>query len=638
MSDSYISLFNTSEIQSLTSMNVDDLTINSSLNISGVVIDSLPVDNYTILYTSNQLKVNPGSITDTYINSNLLNGAVSNIANINSNLISISSNVQILQGNVLDINSNIVLINSNIITLTSQLDGKVDKPTSTANAIVRFVGTSGNIQNSNVVIDEGGNITGLTSINDTVNIGNYKFDGLKLAFQQQYGTSGQCYIQMVGGGSITHVSNTWVEFVAPLYGACCNKFSSLGSDITITPGIADSVPRQTYINSNVLIRSGNVLFVDNINSITANANILLLANGTGVIQCNSNIVVDKITSRTANVNLQLGANGTGLVQCNSNVIVDKITSRTTNGDMTIEANGTGKIILGTTSNAVRSSANFTVMNGAGIFADALSSNSTNADLNLTTTTTTCKVNVQRDLAVAGNIAGGSANQIQFRTISTDTASVDLTLTTQTTGQKIIIPDGRKLEIRSQGKSGSGGSTPGMMKIWIDTTTSYAINAQDTGSESGSWGSATWVRGGGTAIGSITHSYGTLTTTYATSSDHRLKINIAPMSGALDRLMTLNPITHNWISENDPLAQTLEKRKTAKIKLNGIGKKSDGFLAHEVMDIVPYAVIGDKDEIDSDGNPVYQQLDYSKIVPLLCGAIQELKMQVDDMKKKSKAPV
>jgi hypothetical protein len=49
---------------------------------------------------------------------------------------------------------------------------------------------------------------------------------------------------------------------------------------------------------------------------------------------------------------------------------------------------------------------------------------------------------------------------------------------------------------------------------------------------------------------------------------------------------------------------------------------DGFLAHEAQAVVPEAVTGEKDAVDDDGNPVYQGIDQSKLVPLLTAALQE----------------
>ena len=54
---------------------------------------------------------------------------------------------------------------------------------------------------------------------------------------------------------------------------------------------------------------------------------------------------------------------------------------------------------------------------------------------------------------------------------------------------------------------------------------------------------------------------------------------------------------------------------------------DGFLAHEVQDIVPEAVIGEKDGLKADGTPKYQGIDQSKLVPLLVKTIQELEARI-----------
>jgi len=101
------------------------------------------------------------------------------------------------------------------------------------------------------------------------------------------------------------------------------------------------------------------------------------------------------------------------------------------------------------------------------------------------------------------------------------------------------------------------------------------------------------------------------TLYNTSSDYRLKENILPISSALDRVSQLKPSRFNFIA--DPT------------------KIVDGFLAHEVQDIVPEAVSGEKDAVDKYGNPEYQGIDQSKLVPLLTAAIQELKAEIDQLK-------
>ncbi len=102
-----------------------------------------------------------------------------------------------------------------------------------------------------------------------------------------------------------------------------------------------------------------------------------------------------------------------------------------------------------------------------------------------------------------------------------------------------------------------------------------------------------------------------TTSFGSSSDYRLKENVVEMTDALDRVSQLKPSRFNFIANPD--------------------KTYDGFLAHEVQDIVPEAISGDKDEVDEDGNEKYQGIDQSKLVPLLVGAIQELKAEIENLK-------
>lgn len=61
--------------------------------------------------------------------------------------------------------------------------------------------------------------------------------------------------------------------------------------------------------------------------------------------------------------------------------------------------------------------------------------------------------------------------------------------------------------------------------------------------------------------------------------------------------------------------------------------ADGFLAHEAQDVVPECVTGTKDEVDDEGNPVYQGIDQSKLVPLLTGALQEALAKIEALEQR-----
>ena len=91
------------------------------------------------------------------------------------------------------------------------------------------------------------------------------------------------------------------------------------------------------------------------------------------------------------------------------------------------------------------------------------------------------------------------------------------------------------------------------------------------------------------------------TTYATSSDYRLKNTIAPMTGALARVAALKPCTYKW---------------------NADGSDGEGFIAHELAEVVPQCVTGEKDAVDAEGKPQYQGIDTSFLVATLTAAIQE----------------
>lgn len=123
------------------------------------------------------------------------------------------------------------------------------------------------------------------------------------------------------------------------------------------------------------------------------------------------------------------------------------------------------------------------------------------------------------------------------------------------------------------------------------TTQYHITFQKSGTS-------------GTVNGKITTN--AFSTTYSTTSDYRLKENIQAVSGATNKVLSLNPVNFRW--KNSSLVQ-------------------DGFLAHEVGLIVPDAIVGEKDAIDSEGNPDYQSIDQAKLVPILVKTIQELEARI-----------
>ena len=96
--------------------------------------------------------------------------------------------------------------------------------------------------------------------------------------------------------------------------------------------------------------------------------------------------------------------------------------------------------------------------------------------------------------------------------------------------------------------------------------------------------------------------------YQTSSDYRLKENVTYDWDAIPRLKELKPVRFNWIKDSTNTV-------------------IDGFIAHETQEVVPESVGGVKDEVypadhEKAGEPKYQGIDQSKLVPLLAKAMIE----------------
>ena len=113
------------------------------------------------------------------------------------------------------------------------------------------------------------------------------------------------------------------------------------------------------------------------------------------------------------------------------------------------------------------------------------------------------------------------------------------------------------------------------------------------------------------VGSIT--VNTTSTAFNTSSDYRLKENIINISDGISRVKQLEPKRFNFITDTNITV--------------------DGFLAHEAATVVPEAVTGEYDAVDEDNNPVYQQIDQSKLVPLLTAALKEAITKIETLETK-----
>ena len=175
----------------------------------------------------------------------------------------------------------------------------------------------------------------------------------------------------------------------------------------------------------------------------------------------------------------------------------------------------------------------------------------------------------------------------------------------------------RMRIDSSGKVQIA-TTTSLAQLTVAATWPVAAISCDTTSSNASAAQIQF-RFNNSAVGNIVSN--SSNTFYNTSSDYRLKENIVGISDGITRLKTLKPSRFNFKVDKDTTV--------------------DGFLAHEVT-AVPEAITGTKDEVateDNDeigvkkGDPIYQGIDQSKLVPLLTAALQEAVGKIEVLETK-----
>ena len=293
----------------------------------------------------------------------------------------------------------------------------------------------------------------------------------------------------------------------------------------------------------------------------------------------------------------------------SEIKTNQISSLTgSNSDITLDPDGTGDLIVASGNVGIGTS---TIDSALHIEQDAsgvtetsgstLKIHNTNASgrskISLHNSAETASGSIYYDTDVGGLALQGDTGAI----VTINTAGNNERMRIDTDGHVHIANTAHVINVNEifsvTGKTGMEHSGSAPLHIMRLSDTGVAINFGNQGID---------------GVGSI--SVGTASTSYNTSSDYRLKENVADMTGAIARVKQLAPKRFNFITDPDDTTV-------------------DGFLAHEAQTVVPEAVIGTHNEVDDDGNAVMQGIDQSKLVPLLTGALQEAIAKIETLETK-----
>lgn len=187
-------------------------------------------------------------------------------------------------------------------------------------------------------------------------------------------------------------------------------------------------------------------------------------------------------------------------------------------------------------------------------------------------------NPAHKLHVSGNV---KANTFIHRTGNNGGVGANETEAIYFGGSSAVFHDNVNLSSAGQAIFRMGGSRAELMRM--RNNSGYAIYAEN---------------------GSIT-----------SASDHRIKTDVTEIPNAWEKVKQINPIeyrhTDEWDSENT-------------------NKRLTGFIAHELQELIPAAVGGVKDEVDEDGDPVMQGVDYGRVTPLLAAALKQALIRIEEL--------
>jgi hypothetical protein len=348
------------------------------------------------------------------------------------------------------------------------------------------------------------------------------------------------------------------------------------------------------------------------------------------IDTSGNLLVGKTASGVANTGAELQSSGFTSITRDGGPPL-QLNRKTSNGDIAVfKKDGSTVGLIGTLGGRM-----YAGSGDVGVFFDstnnAITPYSTDADDTVDNAIDLGLSNRRyKDLRLSGRVyathveLGASGSFINFENANTSIRG------SATNGYLRFLTSGsERMRLNASGNMLLGTSSPYSQGERLAVSYPYLSGTGIVIDSGAGGGAAMRFRTNSTLVGSIVTT--TSSTAFNTSSDYRLKKNVTADWDATTRLKQLNPVRFNFIADEDTTV--------------------DGFLAHEVQDVVPEAISGTKDGmrdeeyevtpavLDDDGNevtpavmgtrsvPDYQGIDQSKLVPLLVKTIQELEARI-----------
>ena len=325
-------------------------------------------------------------------------------------------------------------------------------------------------------------------------------------------------------------------------------------------------------------------------------------------------LVNSTTGQTANDGVMLYESGSNFVIENQEPGEIQIYN---NGSQRAVIDSSGRLLVGTSSAPTGSTSQYAYLTVRGNTSGSAGGGLINLSRGVPASSLTSGANI-------GTISFTDSTTGEYAAIKADTDGTSGAsdypgrLEFYTTADSASSPTER-MRIGSNGKVSIG---RGITNLASFTTAAYLKLSTGADTTTGDFSCESYAANAGTRyhfgfsntnglVGSITTN--SSATAFNTSSDYRLKENVVDLDGAITRVKQLAPKRFNFIADSN--------------------KTVDGFLAHEAQTVVPEAVTGAHNEVDDDGNPVYQGIDQSKLVPLLTAALQEAIAKIETLEQR-----